>query len=58
MPPSIAIATPVLGVPGTMRVVLNYVEQQQQRHLCFYKSPPSAADPLGAAPARLDEQWM
>ena len=23
MPPSIAIATPVLGGPGTMRVVLN-----------------------------------
>ena len=46
MPPSIAIATPVLGGPGTMRVVLNSssspslsrrhtsarcVEQQQQR---------------------------
>ena len=42
MPPSIAIATPVLGGPGTMRVVLNSssrksgdharcVEQQQQQ---------------------------
>ena len=32
MPPSIAIATPVLGGPGTMRVVLSSSSKPQHRH--------------------------
>ena len=31
MPPSIAIATPVLGGPGTMRVVLNSSSSAEEK---------------------------
>ena len=50
MPPSIAIATPVLGDPGTMRVVLNSSSTHPARCV-FHSSSNSAATHIPSVPA-------
>ena len=47
MPPSIAIATPVLGGPGTMRVVLNSSSTEKCVRVVLNSSSTEKAPVLG-----------